>query len=85
MGLMDIISGKRCEMCGKRKDTVGKRPGTALQVCTPCGKSLRKSDKGTPPGTRASGYRAGSGQPPHLAGPMGSPYRGPAVKPQRRK
>lgn len=85
MGLMDIVKGPRCDMCGHRSDTVGKRPGTQLKLCTGCSKSHRRSDNSKPHGSAAAGYRAASGGPPHLAGPMGSRYRGPTPPPQRRR
>jgi len=88
VGLRDIIQGKRCDMCGQRKDDVGPRSGLgrdggALNLCTKCSKAMRRSDRSKPHGSADAGYRPG--QPPKLAGPMGSRYRGPTPPPQRRK
>jgi hypothetical protein len=83
MGFLDIILGARCDMCGQRKDDVGKRPGTGMELCTKCSKSLKRADRSSPPGSRSSGYKPG--QPPKLAGPMGSKYRGPEPPAQRRR
>jgi hypothetical protein len=85
VGLMDIVRGPRCDMCGRRSDTVGKRPETGLTLCTKCSKGLKAADRSKPYGSAAVGYRAGTGQPPKLAGPMGSGYRGPTPPAQRRR
>jgi len=75
----------RCGMCGQKRADVG-RYGTGsamVKRCPPCRKAERKSDRSQPYGSRAAGYRPG--QPPKIAGPMGSKYRGPEPPPQRRK
>lgn len=76
---------ERCGMCGERRPDVGRYGTGAAMVkrCTGCRKSERASDRSKPYGSAAAGYRPG--QPPKLAGPMGSAYRGPAPRPQRRK
>ncbi len=83
MGLLDVFLGPRCDMCGQRKDDVGRRAGTTLRVCTSCNRSRKRSDAGKPPGAAATRYRPG--QPPKIAGPMGGRYVGPAAKDQRRR
>jgi len=84
--LVDAIRGPRCDMCGRRVDAVfSAEKGSSLKVCARCKRSLKAADKGAPYGSGEAGYRAGSGQPPKLAGPMGSRYRGPEPPPQRRR
>jgi ribosome-binding protein aMBF1 (putative translation factor) len=84
--IMDAVRGPRCDMCGRRVDAVFiAEKGSSLKVCAKCKKSLRASDRSAPHGHSAAGYRAGSGQPPKLAGPMGSKYRGPAPRDQQRR
>jgi hypothetical protein len=70
-------------MCGYRKNDVGPRAGTGMRLCTKCSKTLKRSDSSAPHGSRDAGYKPG--QPPKLAGPMGSKYRGPEPPAQRRK
>ena len=83
--LMDALRGPRCDMHGGRVDAVFvAEKGSSLKVCARCKRSLKAADGSAPHGSRAAGYRAGSGQPPKLAGPMGSRYRGPEPPPQRR-
>jgi hypothetical protein len=77
----------RCGLCGQRRADVGEygSGGSKVRRCTKCRKSERASDRSKPYGSGAAGYRAASGQPPKLAGPMGSRYRGPEPPPQRRR
>lgn len=84
MGLRDLVLGKRCDMCGQRRDDVGPRAHAGgLCLCTKCSKAMRQSDRSKPHGSAAARYKPG--QPPKLAGPMGSRYRGPEPPPQRRR
>jgi hypothetical protein len=77
----------RCGLCGERRSDVGQygTGSSAVKRCTRCRKVERRSDRSTPYGAGAAGYRSASGRPPHLAGPMGGRYRGPAPAPQRRR
>lgn len=85
MGIRDVLLGKRCEMCGRRGGDVAHWRNLGMTLCTRCKRGLRAADRSQPHGSAAAGYRAGSGQPPKIAGPMGQGYRGPAPKPQRRR
>lgn len=78
---------ERCGMCSRRRADVGRYGTGAAMVkrCTRCRKAERASDRSKPYGSSAAGYRAASGQPPKLAGPMGAAYRGPVPAPQRKK
>lgn len=77
----------RCGLCGSKRADVGEYGTGASKVkrCTRCRKAERQSDRSKPYGSSKAGYRAASGQPPKLAGPMGARYRGPAPAPQRRR
>jgi len=84
--LMDALLGPRCGLCGRRVDAVfAAERGSDLKVGKCCKRTLAAADRSAPHGSRAASYRAGSGKPPHLAGPMGARYRGPEPPPQRRR
>jgi recombinational DNA repair protein (RecF pathway) len=43
MSLMDIIKGKKCDLCGKRKSDVGFSAKTGMTLCGPCKKTFRQA------------------------------------------
>jgi hypothetical protein len=85
MGLRDLVLGPRCDSCGRRGQDVVSYRSMRMDLHPGCKRALHRADTSQPYGSRAAGYRAGSGQPVKIAGPMGGRYTGPAAKDQRRK